>query len=87
MGVVYISGTNVNEETIRNGYAWQYRKYCKASFCRDWLILEEHARTAKIGLWRDNDPVPPCWAYRKDKRNGGRAKSNVVGGTAFIMVT
>ena len=35
VGVVFINETNVNEEIIRNGYAWQYRKYCKVSFRGD----------------------------------------------------
>ena len=82
VGVVEVGGINVNESLIKAGLAWQYKKYCKAAFCRDWLILEEHAKTARIGLWRDNNPVPP-WQYRKDKRNGAGAKSNVVGGSGI----
>jgi hypothetical protein len=33
VGVVFVGKTNVNLELIKAGYAWQYRKYCKASFC------------------------------------------------------
>ena len=29
VGVVQVGGVNVNEEIIRAGYGWQYRKYCK----------------------------------------------------------
>jgi micrococcal nuclease len=42
---------NINESLIKAGLAWQYRKYCKASFCDDWLQLEGQAQKAKIGLW------------------------------------
>jgi micrococcal nuclease len=56
VGVVFAGSTNVNQEVITNGYAWQYKKYCKASFCRDWSILEDHAKTARIGLWSDANP-------------------------------
>jgi micrococcal nuclease len=59
VGVVQVGGVNVNEEIIRAGYAWQYRKYCKASFCDDWLKVEGKARNAKAGLWGDSEAVPP----------------------------
>ncbi len=59
---------NVNQELIKAGLAWQYRKYCKASFCNEWLKLEGKAKSAKVGLWSDKDPVPP-WEWRKGARN------------------
>jgi hypothetical protein len=65
----------VNEEIIRAGYAWQYRKYCKESFCDDWLKTEGRAQNAKIGLWGDPDPVPP-WDWRKGVRNSSYEASN-----------
>ena len=68
VGVVQVNGVNVNEEIIRAGYAWQYQKYCKESFCGDWLNIEGQARNAKIGLWGDSDPVPP-WDWRKGIQN------------------
>jgi endonuclease YncB( thermonuclease family) len=73
VGVVFVSGTNVNQEIIRNGYAWQYRKYCKASFCSDWSRLEQNARRDRRGLWADNSPQAP-WKWRKNKRSGGNSK-------------
>jgi endonuclease YncB( thermonuclease family) len=83
VGVVFVGGTNVNEEIIRNGYAWQYRKYCKLSFCSDWLRIEKQARDRGIGLWADNNPVAP-WEYRRAKRNGSSSKSsNVIGGSGI----
>ena len=74
VGVVFVNGTNVNEEIIKNGYAWQYQKYCKASFCDDWLKLEEHARSFAFGLWADSNPQPP-WDWRKAKRYGSNNKN------------
>ena len=59
---------SVKQSLISAGYAWQYRKYCKASFCRDWLELEKKAQDSKIGLWKDSDPVPP-WQWHKGVRN------------------
>ncbi len=68
LSVAFVDGVNVNEEIIKEGYGWLYRKYCKASFCDDWIQLEERARNARLGLWRDKEPVPP-WDLRRGKRN------------------
>ena len=68
VGVVYIDGTNVNQEILRAGYAWQYRRYCKAAFCSDWIKLEEVATAAKMGLWADPKAMPP-WEWRRVKSN------------------
>lgn len=54
VGVVVADGANVNQSLISAGYAWQYQKYCKASFCDDWLRLEDKSRTSRIGLWSDS---------------------------------
>ena len=67
VGIVYTStGTNVNEEMVKAGYAWVYRKYCRSSFCSDWLEMENNARNNKIGLWQQM-AVPP-WKWRKLQR-------------------
>jgi len=78
VGVVLVNGTNVNEEIIKNGYAWQYQKYCKASFCDDWLKLEEHARSFAFGLWADSNPQPP-WDWRKGKKTSSKTPKAVTG--------
>jgi len=77
VGVVSVNGVNVNKSLIGAGLAWQYRKYCKASFCDDWLNLEKKAKSSKIGLWADHDPVPP-WEWRRGVRNTGFTKSGTV---------
>lgn len=76
VGVVMVDGNNVNQDLIAAGYAWQYRKYCKESFCSDWLQAEERARSARAGLWSDPDPVPP-WDWRKGTRTGTPGKVDV----------
>lgn len=75
VGIVAVNGVIVNQSLIENGYAWQYRKYCKASFCSDWAILERKAKVSRIGMWRDNDPIPP-WQWRKGARNSSYKKTN-----------
>jgi micrococcal nuclease len=74
VGVVVADGVNVNQSLLSAGLAWQYQKYCKASFCGDWLRLEKNANTSNIGLWADNDPVPP-WDWRKGARNSSYSKN------------
>ena len=64
VGVVYVDGINVNQEILRAGYAWQYRKYCVASFCPSWSKLEQEAKAVKKGLWADPNPLPP-WEWRR----------------------
>ena len=54
----------LNEALVRQGYAWVYRKYCRADFCPDWIEHETKAKASGLGLWADPDPVPP-WQYRK----------------------
>ena len=86
VAMVLVNGANLSEQIIANGYGWVYRKYCTWSFCNDWLRLEKRARDARIGLWKDKNPVAP-WEWRKAKRGGGGStakSSKVVQGGAGI---
>lgn len=56
--------TTLNEVLVRLGYAWVYRKYCKADFCADWITYEQAAQSSGRGLWSDKDPIPP-WEFRR----------------------
>jgi micrococcal nuclease len=56
----------VNAALVRNGFAWVYRKYCRANFCSDWIDYERNARSKRVGLWLDPNPMPP-WEYRRRK--------------------
>ncbi len=76
VGVVYVDSINVNEEIIKAGYAWQYRKYCKAPFCSKWLSFEREARINRIGLFASSHPQPP-WKWRKEKKNAVRSSHDV----------
>ena len=79
VGAVLVDGVNVNEEIVRNGYAWQYRKYCKESFWSNWIRLENAARQARVGSWHDNDPMPP-WGWRKAKRGAVNKRNTITEG-------
>ena len=74
VGSVYLGGTSVNEEMVRNGYAWVYRKYCKRSFCPDWLGMAREARERGLGLWKDKDLIPP-WDFRRGNISSAPSES------------
>ncbi len=57
-------GTNLNQELVKQGWCWWYRKYAPGDTVLEWL--ESDAREARKGLWADPQPVPP-WEWRKRK--------------------
>ena len=61
---VTCDGTDANAEQVRRGLAWAYTKYLTDPQIK---VLEEEARASRLGLWRDETPVPP-WEWRKAKR-------------------
>lgn len=63
------NGQVLNEELIRSGMAWVYRKYCNRKVeCAQWLELQAGARDQKIGLWSMPNPIPP-WEFRRRGRS------------------
>lgn len=50
----------VNQEMIKQGMAWHFKRYSKDG---TYASLEAEARRNKIGLWRDAKPIPP-WEWR-----------------------
>ena len=58
--VILPDGRSLNQELVRAGFAWWFRKYS-----RDLTLahLEEEAREGRRGLWADPSPEPP-WTYR-----------------------
>jgi len=63
--VTLADGRVLQEELLRAGLAWWFRRYApkEARFAQ----LEEAAREARLGLWVDEDPTPP-WLWRKRPR-------------------
>ena len=59
IGTVYLDGADINAQMVANGYAWAYRKFSKK-----YTAHESKAKSQKLGLWRDKEPVPP-WVFRK----------------------
>lgn len=67
VAVVTCDGVEANRTQVERGMAWVYTKYNK-----DLALpaLQEAARSARRGLWRDTDPLPP-WEFRKQMRGNG----------------
>jgi len=63
--VILQDGTNLNEEIIKAGLAWQYKQYSTSSKLAK---LEAAARVDKIGIWSDPNPIPP-WEWRHGQAN------------------
>jgi endonuclease YncB( thermonuclease family) len=59
--VLLLDGRNLNQEVVRAGYAWWYRRYSKDPRLAE---LEAQARAGRRGLWAGPDPMPP-WEYRR----------------------
>jgi micrococcal nuclease len=64
VGIVNVVGKCLNEELVKNGMAWFYGQYCKASFCSQWKQYQEEASSKKIGLWSMQNPIHP-WEFRR----------------------
>lgn len=61
LGTVKLEGKVLNEELLKAGYAWHYKKY---SDKLDYAEMETTAKNNKVGLWVDENPIAP-WDYRK----------------------
>ncbi|HAN9605061.1 TPA: micrococcal nuclease [Escherichia coli] len=61
VGTVYVGAVNVNNELVRQGMAWAYRRYVTDPTV---IQIEAEARREKRGLWADPSPVPP-WEFRR----------------------
>lgn len=62
--VIYDVGFVLNEELIKQGFAWHYVKYSSDERLQ---IMEDSARAQKIGLWIDPNSIPP-WEWRSKMR-------------------
>jgi len=63
--VILPDGLNLNQELVKQGWCWWYRKYAPGDTVLEGL--EAEARQARKGLWADPQPVPP-WEWRKQRK-------------------
>jgi len=61
-GIDTPEGVNVNEAMVCNGSAWWYSRY--ARFASGLRKCQADAKEAGLGLWADDDPMPP-WEWRR----------------------
>ncbi|MCZ2421058.1 MAG: thermonuclease family protein [Burkholderiales bacterium] len=56
IGRVSCAGIDANAEQVRRGMAWVFDRYATD---RSLYAIQDEARAARRGLWRDPQPVPP----------------------------
>ncbi|WP_288841844.1 thermonuclease family protein [uncultured Deefgea sp.] len=66
VGKIMVGNVDANLEQVKRGMAWFYVQYGRDSLYRD---AESKAKSAKIGLWSENSPVPP-WEWRRGAKSG-----------------
>lgn len=71
---VACNGLDSSSAQVRAGMAWVYDRYVA-----DWTLYDDQqqARTARLGLWRDDSPVPP-WTWRLNHWGGQQPECGVI---------
>lgn len=64
VGTLLLEGNDINLEQVRRGMAWVYRQYAKDPV---YYKAEEQARQNHVGLWSENEPMPP-WVFRHGEK-------------------
>ena len=62
--VIYNNSLNLGKELLKAGLAWHYVKYSNDSTLQ---VLEDKARSNKVGLWQDPNSIAP-WKWRSNKK-------------------
>ena len=68
VSVLRLSGRDLNEEMVREGHAWAYRRYLGRPYASRYIGAEEEARREGRGLWRQANPHPPVGVQEATKR-------------------
>ena len=61
---VIIDGQDVSALIVREGFAWHYKQYSDDEHLAK---LEQQARGDKVGLWSEENALPP-WEFRKRRK-------------------
>ncbi len=67
VGFVIVDGKDINLVQLKAGMAWFYRYYQRELSPEDrrlYADAENKARYERLGLWRENNPIPP-WENRR----------------------
>lgn len=65
---IYFENKYLSAEIIKKGMGWQYKKYSNS---KELAKFEQQARSKKIGLWIDPNPIYPS-EWRKAKKSRKR---------------
>lgn len=71
VGKVLLNGVDIGLEQIKRGMAWHYKHYAHEQETEDqsaYAQAEYMAQRDQLGLWRDQQPMPP-WEFRKLRRS------------------
>ena len=66
VGIVRMSGADINLAMVRSGHAWAYRRYLSAPYASEYIAAEKEARNRGLGLWKQANPDPP-WEFKRRK--------------------
>lgn len=84
VGEVFRSdGMSLNQELVRAGYAWHYKKYSNDPILAE---LEEIAKFTNAGLWADPNPTAP-WDWRKSKKISSESSSTQKTASSLVVAT
>ncbi len=67
VGKALLDGIDVCLEQVKAGFAWHYKRYQREQSLEDrelYADAENKARNERLGLWRENNPIPP-WEFRR----------------------
>jgi endonuclease YncB( thermonuclease family) len=62
--VVWIGDRNIDLEMVTEGWAWFDSRHADRSGNAEYQAAEKNARARKLGLWIQDNPLPP-WEFRK----------------------
>ena len=63
LGECFINGESLSKFMVRNGYAFDFKKYSKNKYAKD----EKYAKDKKLGFWKMNFEYP--WVWRDKVRS------------------
>ena len=61
---IFLNGENVNQQLVKEGYAWVHVYYCKEYICKKWKKYQKKAKNDGLGLWGVGDNIPP-WEWKR----------------------
>ena len=65
VAIVFLGTRVINEEMVKEGFAWAYRKYLHGPYASGFIGAENEAREKKRGLWNQPNPTPP-WEFKRE---------------------